>query len=442
MPTKFINFGCWNEGCCLQNSPVVKVLTEIEHEDSDSQFFIVNGDNYYPVKVKGETNITREMQLSKSFELLATKLLGVGQIEAEEAGAKAAEKARTNVLTRLSEEVRELSEGSKKELFLLLGNHDVEKTIQASVENPNCYIPIFEREFAIAINEQGGPRIIFPGLQQLPELLPQLQQLVMFKEIGTTLIIMIDTNPYVDEDVTCYPYIAEKLSFDISNKKAINILLREKQRLNIETYLQQKGRFQNIIICGHNPLVGFKNQKVKEKKSKIVIKGGIEVCSVELYSLLDEVIKPRGDNFYYLCADIHNYQKGIVTINNMTIQQHIVGIGGTELDADYDGNYISLTQDEEDIIKKSKSVKEAKTILEEIQKNPGRKLSNITLQIPNMSVSYTLEEHWSDYGYLVVTIQDDGTINFLAKKLQIKEIEELENGPLEDQLIAMGHASG
>ena len=201
-------------------------------------------------------------------------------------------------------------------------------------------------------------------------------------------------------------------------------------------------RPQNIIICGHNPLVGFKNQKVKEKKSKIVIKGGIEVCSVELYSLLDEVIKPRGDNFYYLCADIHNYQKGIVTINNMTIQQHIVGIGGTELDADYDGNYISLTQDEEDIIKKSKSVKEAKTILEEIQKNPGRKLSNITLQIPNMSVSYTLEEHWSDYGYLVVTIQDDGTINFLAKKLQIKEIEELENGPLEDQLIAMGHASG
>ena len=44
--------------------------------------------------------------------------------------------------------------------------------------------------------------------------------------------------------------------------------------------------------------------------------------------------------YYYICADLHNYQIGTVTIEstiggeNMTINQYIVGTGGTDLDTD------------------------------------------------------------------------------------------------------------
>ena len=46
-------------------------------------------------------------------------------------------------------------------------------------------------------------------------------------------------------------------------------------------------------------------------------------------------IVPNAD-FYYLCADLHLYQKGEVAVDMgdavMNIEQHIVGTGGTKLD--------------------------------------------------------------------------------------------------------------
>ena len=37
-------------------------------------------------------------------------------------------------------------------------------------------------------------------------------------------------------------------------------------------------------------------------------------------------------NYNYLCADLHLHQEGYVKINDMVINQYIVGTGGTKLD--------------------------------------------------------------------------------------------------------------
>ena len=43
--------------------------------------------------------------------------------------------------------------------------------------------------------------------------------------------------------------------------------------------------------------------------------------------------KQPSSNYYYLCADLHLYQKGTIKIDDkMVIKQYIVGTGGAELD--------------------------------------------------------------------------------------------------------------
>jgi len=354
--TKFVTFGCWNEDCCDKDTPVFKVLNKINNEDSDANFFIVTGDNYYPKKdKKNGKKVTDKTQLSTSFRLLRKKLL----------------------------------RKEDKELFLLLGNHDVEKTIQEGEgereEEANCYVT--KREILFAETSLKKKRINFP------------KELVMFKKIGEhTLIIMIDTNIYSGEDLTCYEWIERregeimedfrtKLQ-DLQQEKIVNIL--------------QKEKYKNIIVCGHNPLIGFKNQKVKDENGKI--KGGIDTCHEKLYELLFS-LQEHGESFYYLCADIHNYQRGTVIIRSgpgtekMEINQHIVGIGGTELDENYNEGYNPAFKKKDDV---QIGIVEA------------------SIQIGKYNINYTIQEHFSEHGYLVVKIRDiDHSVIF-----EIKTIEE------------------
>jgi hypothetical protein len=122
----------------------------------------------------------------------------------------------------------------------------------------------------------------------------------MFKQIGdNTLIIMIDTNVYCGEDTICYN---SRL-----NVNALKDMQIRKIKNKFEEYKLKDIIFKNIIVCGHNPLIGFKNQQMKDGK----VKGGLDVCGPKLYELLFS-LKEYGRQFYYLCADIHNYQKGVV----------------------------------------------------------------------------------------------------------------------------------
>ena len=390
MTTRFVAFGCWNENCCDTSTPVYQVLNAIHHE-ADLNFSLVLGDNYYPKKDKASSNKFANIdQLSESFQLLAKSLFGEA---ASEASLAASEEAREVSLAAREASLavaREVSlaalpeEREGKEIFLLLGNHDVEQTFEVNNPSLGCYVTIFEKKFAEAFNRLSPKnKILFPP----PEL-------VMFKQIGThTLIIMIDTNIYSGENLDCYSNLLTSTNVQE---------LQELQATTISNHLSEKARLKNIIVCGHNPLIGFKNQSVKTDKTTGTskVKGGLDICAPQLYELMLS-LQTHGENFYYLCADIHNFQEGNVTImrgesDQMQIHQYIVGIGGTELDADYDEGY-----------------------------NPGFSKENQTKRsgiltadvevMESLSLKYNIVGHFSEFGYLVGEIHENGLIEFLPK---------------------------
>jgi len=52
-----------------------------------------------------------------------------------------------------------------------------------------------------------------------------------------------------------------------------------------------------------------------------------------LYDNIYNELKARDINYYYLCADLHQYQSGNIKINNnMNIKQYIVGTAGAKKD--------------------------------------------------------------------------------------------------------------
>ena len=95
---KFVHFGCWNNGMYTNtgNNPISKVLNHLIRKKNNYDFFVVAGDNYYPNK-KGEQLYDNEGKRKTKFY------------------NKTALEAGFNALKELG-----------KDVFLLLGNHEVE----------------------------------------------------------------------------------------------------------------------------------------------------------------------------------------------------------------------------------------------------------------------------------------------------------------------------
>lgn len=330
---KFVNFGCWNK---TDNNPGLKdVFTAIKKE-KDIDFFIVNGDNYYQNKnknkdkkegsVRGEKTINKK-ELFKGFNLLS------------------------EVITKV-----------EQELYLLMGNHDLEMI------NKDCETTRLEQFYVDMYNiNKKFKQFHFPN------------DLIMFKEIDDNIIIMIDTNIYTDLgiDKECYKIINADYNDGFNFIEYQKNLIIEKLGGNI---------YKNIIVCGHHPLFGIKNQKMKENK----LKGGIETLSKEIYELFLDVIKDHSENIIYLCADVHNYQKGKVTITkkdqNIQVQQYIVGTGGADLDDDYNEKY-------------NKDFNPNNSNIDPV--------CLIEYSIDDIDLVYEIDKHTSQYGYIVVEINND-----------------------------------
>ena len=380
--TKFITFGCWNEFCCDESSPMYQVIDSISRNERDVQNYFILGDNIYPDKKKDKATgikkkVINEEQLFGGLTLLQEKLLKMVNGTPID-GSK-----------------------SDSKLYLLLGNHDIEE-----MEKTGCDSLLNERKFSMVVE---GGRFVFP------------EHLSIFQEINeNTLVIMIDTNIYSEDDLDCY----RSLGYHSDNN--IKLELQNKQRSVIENELISRGKkYTNIIICGHHPLIGFKNQTVKEKGTEYGIKGGVDVCESPLYSLLLDVIKPNtlGDaEFFYLCADIHNYQKGNVSIIRneevMSLEQHIVGIGGAHSDDDYNGKYLDKKQKKQ-ILKENRSKEAIQERLNEVGVDYNRP-AIIDIEDVGILLEYRLETHFSDYGYLVGEINEYGKVILSAVNLGIK----------------------
>jgi len=301
---KFVQFGCWNQGLCGDKNPLTSVTNSLRQYTltQNPEFIVVAGDNYYPDKVKNKAT-------GKKIKTIIPDNLNSGFL-------------------CLPDNI---------EIDIILGNHDLEPDvpIQGVVGKDVCYIIKNEKSLAAEKNIN----------------------LVLYKSrnLGDTLLLLIDTTMYdtgkLTEFLPCYEEILGIEDLNIDQLHAIQWEFISREVSNFHG--------KNIIIVGHHPITGYKKKEIKEKNAESVSesitsmmpesipevkkkkekKEGVFLIEafVAFTTVLSEIYKLKPDaEYYYLCADLHLYQKGIVRIpvgeEIMTINQYIVGTGGTELD--------------------------------------------------------------------------------------------------------------
>ena len=307
---EFITFGCWGD-LNNENPPVYTVLTEVSKyckNNNNCKFIIITGDNYYSMKIDKGNKILYVDRLEKAFDKLPINI----------------------------------------DIYLLLGNHDLAndivgvKTEQPVNPDDNAIILkekpedciILKTEIDI-INSKRTPNIKFPN------------KLTMHYMKNKTLFLMIDTTMYdIHNDLSdlTEKQLADKIHcYSELDKNLTNMENILKKQLEEISYIINniEGEIKNVVISGHHPLIETKIKTKKNKENKETTEQTVRIKPLmKSYELLHEIYNKFRDtvNYYYLCADYHCYQKGVIQINMtltdvMSIQHYVVGTGGAELDA-------------------------------------------------------------------------------------------------------------
>lgn len=289
LPSKFLQFGCWNNlnnpDGCLRN--VMNTLASyLQNADKPPAFLIVSGDNYYPQKtVVG----------SKKRKFVIDDLLTEG----------------FNLLPKTIQ------------IHMLLGNRDVETN--GGTEDSSLYIEstgspetdchIIQKEFD---SKSDNINYNFFATRKLAH---------------GTLLLMIDTSVYTKDAADYLPCFNK--FFEISSPEeqfdTIDSLRKHQDAQILSAIADNTEQLKNIILVGHHPITG-----IKHKKAKDVLLDDIPYFKDTLQRI-HGLFGSDLPNFYYLCSDLHMYQTGTVELsstlpNKMVIQQYIVGTGGAELD--------------------------------------------------------------------------------------------------------------
>ena len=185
---------------------------------------------------------------------------------------------------------------------MILGNHDLETNLEDNSElkikeeekeevEKDCFILTQERKNINEIN----PKINFVLWDS--------------KIVENTLILMIDTSMYIDNEeeyLSCYKKMPE-----VQYEESIDTI-RKKQNDFIKQKINQTQNIKNIIFVGHHPIVFVKNKKNENKITSDIYKNFIDVLKY------NTEIKKK---YYYLCADLHLYQKGTIKLGNIEIDR-------------------------------------------------------------------------------------------------------------------------
>ena len=342
----FYFFGCWNQGFCNLNdgssSPLSQLIINLKEKLRDFYkggfkvpLLIVAGDNYYPFKIKVkeggaasgdvsseiakslQKSVKKKKDKSKDYKIFNKSFLDSGMVC-----------------------ILSLVDYFQK-IYMLMGNHDLqyEKKLYLYDESKNgkgekaeqCEIistqmkPSFKNHFNYDHNHYLDPE-------------------------HPTLILFVNSSMYTDASkdlFLCMKIYRPEMYQSAENIREI-IDIDEQSINNVLDGIENKEGIKNILICGHEPIVSLK------------IKDGIPL-DIELKDKLPETPvgeRYRGINFfyniysrfpsaakYYLCADVHNYQEGIIEFKDeerTMVTQYVVGTGGTELDMyDYDEHFLN-----------------------------------------------------------------------------------------------------
>jgi hypothetical protein len=320
----FIHFGCWNYNMCdsshlaepvkQEDTNVTRVMKtikkyieiSIEKNKNKPEFLTVSGDNYYFVKNKKEGVDEDEKIFSPEFLLSGFNCL---------------------------------PKDIKK--YVLIGNHDLEN-IENPLKDPDCSILEIQQDFA----SDGTNNMVLDSDRKGP---------IMHHVVDeSTIVIMLDTTMYetseksIKKVMKCYQRMFEMNEMDVPENVVLEKIkvMRENQKQRLADYISSlkvnAERIKNIIVVGHHPLFDLKTKKddatEKLKTKEEVMPLLNELYYESIYAPLQEV--NSGINYFYLCADLHQYQTGIVTIQSqssseiapLVIHQYIVGTGGTALE--------------------------------------------------------------------------------------------------------------
>ena len=226
-------------------------------------------------------------------------------------------------------------------IYMNYGNHDYETGLDVDgTKEEECLLLKREIELVNNLNTEGYNI--------------NLQMHNKFKFSEKTLVILLDTTIYdmgdIDKSIKCYSIIDSK--YNVSSEDQIPSivgLIKQDQSTFISNTLSEEmsniinGTIKNIVIVGHHPIIDY-----KEKAENVRIDNLPEIAK----TIYDEIYKPiypnnQNVNYYYMCADLHQYQTGEVEINStndqsippIRIRQYIIGTGGANKD-DYNPNKI------------------------------------------------------------------------------------------------------
>ena len=383
MPSfKFWQFGCWNNlntiGGIVQgrsNDVMSFVKNKIAGASHPPDCLIIAGDNYYPHKIeedtsKGEKSPKKEKSSKKEKETSkGEKSPKEEKLPKEEKSSKKdkspkeetspkdkskKEKNTTKVKTIYTELLKNglLSLPDTTKIYMILGNHDLDRNNKKNLfidesrptqgqisqlrpENNEC--EIIKAELAVLKDKQNVDYLFFKS---------ELKN-------DDTLILMIDTSIYEPEKQTnvylpCYNEffknntLYEDKQFDFPTITNLRLYQRNRILQAISQATTGAKTIKHIIIVGHHPIYQVKYKVKEEEPIKFTsdIQVDFKPVLIAIYDKLFKIYKelPK-TKFYYLCSDLHLYQKGTINIRvskktnvTMRIEQYIVGTGGTVLD--------------------------------------------------------------------------------------------------------------
>ena len=270
---KIAVFGCWNTGCNkYSGQESVKDLLKLK--ESDYEFMVILGDNYYANK-----KIYENIDLPKGLKIKETKLLD-------------------------AKKGFECLDEIKLEKKLIMGNHDIEDSYDknCSILKNQLKLQWYDVKFPYSFD------IYFVQGEN---------------NYSSVLMIYLDTTIY-DEDIKekggiyC---IKETLGKNIKDLQCEqNEFIKNTLKfIEIQVY-----KIKSVIFYGHQPLIYTKDNNMTE----------IKKIDPLLSLLFDEITKYDNINFYWICADYHVYlnSKIVDQDNGKFIEQWIFGTGGGELD--------------------------------------------------------------------------------------------------------------
>lgn len=279
----FIHFGCWNNGNCniKDNNNGISLLMEyLLKGDYNPDFYVIAGDNYYPEK-KEDNKIFNYQNFLSGFDCI--RLLN-----------------------------------QKAPIYMLMGNHDLQ------YEN-NLYNIENEKIDKCSVIEE--------------EILQSKN--LNFGRYGTmlndfTVCLFLNTIFYTDdrdESIDCIKKYKPELNHMDSIEKIINY--EENVLENLLNLIKDSYDIKNIVLIAHDPIVYRKekpekiddNGKITPQKS---VRKPLNLQGIEFINKLFNII-PQS-NKYYLCADVHQYQKGNIKLGEHQIIQYVVGTGGAKQD--------------------------------------------------------------------------------------------------------------